>query len=331
MPDTWKGVVAKAKPGDAHYGVSFKDMKNNVAAQRAAADQISREYEASIRRNNMPNIPSSYYLFHGHGGKAVDLYNNPDKQLKDIYYPYARDKKGQDIINPKTGEPVKSIVYQQNPDWKPNQKVADFISVRAAKMGDKMSDLYPGNRNLASTPPVKTTPSVAVNTQDKPVPPVAKPKEEPSVVTQYVDSNQPKKDEPSIASRVKKAASDIASTAVSPGTSTATPAPKPEKKIEKPELTVGTPEYDRRMEKLQTAAGDKFSKERQARLDKEQQSTSAPMSDPEADPKAWAEYERRMEKLQTAAGDKFSQERQAAQKNSPEDDSYLTKFMNLFK
>jgi len=75
-------------------------------------------------------------------------------------------------------------------------------------------------------------------------------------------------------------------------------------------------EYDRRMEKIQAAAGEKYSKERQARLDKEQQSKSKltvepPDSDPEKDPKAWAEYDKRMEKIQAAAGDKFSQERAA--------------------
>jgi LysM repeat protein len=155
MPDTWAGVVRKARPGDAHYGVSFDQMRNNPAAQRSAANQISREYEASIRRNKMPDTATSYYLLHGHGPKGVELYNNPDKQLKDIYDPYARDRNGQVILD-KNGKPKKSIVYRQNPNFDPNQKISDFIADRAVKMGEKLSDLYPGSSRLATKEPTKT-------------------------------------------------------------------------------------------------------------------------------------------------------------------------------
>jgi hypothetical protein len=157
MPNTWAGVVKKAKPGDPHYGMSFDQMRNNPVAQRAAANQISREYEASIRRNKMPDTATSYYLLHGHGPKGVELYNNPDKQLKDIYDPYVRDKTGQVVLDV-NGKPKKSIVYRQNPNFDPNQKVSDFIAARASKMGERLSDLYPGNTRLATTEPTKPKP-----------------------------------------------------------------------------------------------------------------------------------------------------------------------------
>jgi hypothetical protein len=149
MPDTWAGVVKKAKPGDPHYGMSFDQMRNSPEAQRAAANQISREYEATIKRNNMPDTPTSYYLLHGHGPKGVAIFNNPDKQLKDIYPEYVRDKNGQ---------MVKSIVYRQNPNFDPNQKLSDFVATRAAKMGDKMTDLYPGRNTQVATNQTTTTP-----------------------------------------------------------------------------------------------------------------------------------------------------------------------------
>lgn len=157
MPDTWAGVVKKARPGDAHYGMSFDQMRHNEKAQRSAANQISREYEASIRRNRMPDTATSYYLLHGHGPKGVELYNNPDKQLKDIYDPYARDRSGKIILD-KNGNPKKSIVYRQNPNFDPNQKVSDLIARTAAKMGERLSDLYPGNTRLATTEPTKPKP-----------------------------------------------------------------------------------------------------------------------------------------------------------------------------
>jgi hypothetical protein len=142
-------------------------------------------------------------------------------------------------------------------------------------------------------------------------------KTEPNLAQQYVDANKPQQ-------------------TVKPEQQPVKQKPQQQPVKQKPELTVGTPEYDARMEKLQTAAGEKFSKERQARLDKDQQeksklSIAPPKSDPEADPKAWQDYDRRMEKLQTAAGDKFSKEYQATEKIPPEDDSYFTKFKNLFK
>lgn len=132
---TWKSIVAKAAPGDPHYGVSFKEMPQNVPAQRAAARQIADEYAQTIRRAKLPDTPTSYYLLHGHGPKAVEIYKNPDKQLKDIYPEYVQNKKG---------EMVKNIVYRQNPNFNPNQRLSDFVATRARQIGDKLSDVFPG-------------------------------------------------------------------------------------------------------------------------------------------------------------------------------------------
>lgn len=314
IKSTWDNTVKKAKPGDPHYGVSFKDMKNNVAAQRAAADQISREYEQSIKRNNLPNTPGMYYLLHGHGPKALELYNNPDKQLKDVYDPYARDKKGNIIIDPKTGKPKPSVVYQQNPDFKPNQKISDFIAVRANKVGDTITNLYPGNTRLAKVTPntnkvAKTDTDTTTPTPAMVPPIVTKTKDEPNIVSQYVDANIPKK-ELGIVDKAKKAVSDVTGSSIAPKTATANVAPTKTN----PELIPGTPEYDARMEKLQTTVGDKFSKERAERLEREE--------------------EIRQEKRMADIGDKWSSERAAAKNQTtqpPQDDSYYTKFKNLFK
>lgn len=132
---TWKSVVAKAKPGDPHYGVSFQEMPGNVAAQRAAAKQIADEYSKTIRRTGLPDVPTSYYLLHGHGPKAVEIYKNPEKQLKDIYPEYVKNKRG---------ETVKNIVYRQNPNFNPNQRLGDFVAARAKQMGDRITDVFPG-------------------------------------------------------------------------------------------------------------------------------------------------------------------------------------------
>lgn len=334
IKSTWDKTVARAKPGDAHYGVSFKDMRRNPKAQRAAADQISREYQATIQRNKLPDTPAMYYLLHGHGPKAIELYNNPNKQLKDIYDPYVYNKKGEIVYDQKTGKPKLSIVYQQNPNFKPEEKVSNFIAKRAASMGDSMANMYPDNPKLASIKPTDktkkdatttdTTPPIAVNTTQK-----------PSVSSQYVDANKVK--EPSVIDRAKKTVADIAGTTVAPNPAAAN-VPKDDKKaIPK----IDSPEYEKMMWDKQVAAGDKFSREREARLEKERIARSKglpiepPTTEPDLDPKGWAAYDAYMDKLQTEKGDKFSKEYQASEKKAqstpPEDEGYYTKFMNLFK
>ena len=324
IKSTWDNTVAKAKPGDAHYGVSFKNMRTNPKAQRAAADQISREYQATIQRNKLPDTPAMYYLLHGHGGKAMELYNSPNKQLKDIYDPYVYNKKGEIVYDQKTGKPKKSLVYAQNPNFNPEEKVSTFIANRAASMGDSMSNMYPDDPKLASVKPTIKTKTIKTD-RDETTP--------PQVATKTTV-------EPTIIDKAKKAVSDIAGTTVATKTATATNTTSQDKKV-KPEVKVDSPEYEKRMWDKQVAAGDKFSREREARLEKERIARSKglpiepPMTEPDLDPKGWAAYDDYMDKLQTEKGEKFSQEYQAAEKKAqstpPQDDSYYTKFMNLFK
>jgi muramidase (phage lysozyme) len=176
---------------------------------------------------------------------------------------------------------------------------------------------------------------------------------------------EPKKPETTILDKIKTKAGEIIGTTLSPKTGTAQEVPKPKAASEpslvqkyidanrpqpvkpeqqpvtkKSEVKVDSPEYEKMMWDKQVAAGDKFSREREARLEKERIAKSKglpiepPITEPDLDPKGWAEYDAYMNKLQTEKGDKFSQEYQAAEKKSqstPKDDSYYTKFMNLFK
>lgn len=307
MPKTWAGVVAKAKPGDPHYGVSFEEMPRNVSAQRAAAKQIADEYARTIQRAGLPDIPTSYYLLHGHGPKAVEIYKNPDKQLKDIYPEYVRNKKG---------EMVKNIVYVQNPNFKPEQRLGDFVAFRAKKMGDKLTDVFPGATagELPAQPAEKSKPAKADKKTDtttikpdsieqKPIGTIVQPdyskynvgdlgplekigpgqwrSSKGKIVTNAPElENLPTVPKPeSFTDKLKRVAppfmggggelvsqvfGDRKKTAAEP----AAPEPvvPPESKKTDPAYEPGTAEYDARMEKLQIAAGDKFSREREARL-----------------------------------------------------------------
>jgi hypothetical protein len=312
--DTWKGIVAKAKPGDPHYGVSFEEMPRNVSAQRAAAKQIADEYARTIKRSGLPDIPTSYYLLHGHGPKAVEIYKNPDKQLKDIYPEYVRNKKG---------EMVKSIVYQQNPNFNPNQRLGDFVAKRAKQMGDKLTDVFPtatagelSAQSIDEPKPGKVVKKADATKKDKPA-------GQSSVVQSPVDqkpigtlvqpdyskynvgdlgtlekigpgrwrsstgqivTDAPELDNlPSVAApetfldKVKRAlppslggggelVSQVFGDRKKSTAPAAAPVVPPELKKTDPAYEPGTAEYDARMEKLQIAAGDKFSREREARL-----------------------------------------------------------------
>jgi muramidase (phage lysozyme) len=186
--------------------------------------------------------------------------------------------------------------------------------------GDYITQMYTPGVVPKEPPKTQTEPTPVVTPKTTTEPPVVKTtttKTEPSVVQQYIDANRPQQKQLKSKLTVEPPSSD------------------PEKDPK------AWAEYDRRMEKIQSDAAEKFSREREARLEKErlekvQQPKSKltvepPDSNPEDDPKAWAEYDKRMEKIQTDAGDKFHKEYQAAEKAAQSDDSYYTKFKNLFK
>ncbi len=199
MPKTWEGIVKKAKPGDPHYGVTFDQMKTNAAAQMAAAKAISQEYATGIRRSGMPNIPTSYYLFHGHGPKAVKLYTtaatDPKATLQDIYPEYVK--------NPKTGKIEKNIVYVQNKNWKPDQNLRSFVAARARTMGDKLTDIFP-SAQAGELPPDRRPAADAEVVPSKKE--IKKPVEVPA------DKSTPARDEPKTAAPAAPAAPAAADT-----------------------------------------------------------------------------------------------------------------------
>lgn len=314
MPQTWAGVVAKAKPGDPHYGVSFEEMPRNVSAQRAAAKQIADEYARTIKRSGLPDIPTSYYLLHGHGPKAIEIYKNPDKQLKDIYPEYVRNKKG---------EMVKSIVYQQNPNFNPNQRLGDFVAKRAKQMGDRLTDVFPTatagelpTQSIDEPKPGKVVKKADATKKDKPAgqSSVVQPPADQKLIGTLVQPDYSKynvgdlgtlekigpgrwrsstgqivTDAPELENlpavprpetfldKVKRAlppslggggelVSQVFGDRKKSTAPAAAPVIPPELKKTDPAYEPGTAEYDARMEKLQIAAGDKFSREREARL-----------------------------------------------------------------
>jgi muramidase (phage lysozyme) len=201
--------------------------------------------------------------------------------------------------------------------------------------GDYITQMYtpgvvPKEPPKTQTEPTQPSPTPVVAPKTTTEPPVVKTtttKTEPSVAQKYIDANTPQQKQQKSKLTLEPPSSD------------------PEKDPK------AWAEYDRQMEKIQAAAGEKFSKERQARLDKERLdkerldkerlekvqpqksklTLEPPDSDPEADPKAWAEYDKRMEKIQSDAADKLHREYQAAEKAAQSDDSYYTKFLNLFK
>ena len=347
-------AVAKGKPGyyavgDSHaqgVGGYSNDPKNNIAWNNLGVKGSSAFDKQHLK--NIKNIPPGSVVALSIGAndlgskKLSDIVDQVNKTIA------ASKAQGHQVVymlptassNPKLQqkreelrqELLKSLESRDILDLgtaPTSKEVRGGDDVHLApqgyqKYGGYISQMYkpgvtPKEPPKTQAEPTTTAPPAKITSE----PPATKTtKTEPNIVQQYVDANKPQQTVKPEPQPVKQKSE-----------------PQPVK--QKPELTVGTPEYDARMEKLQAAAGEKFSKERQARLDKEQLdkerqsklniSTLPPKSDPEVDPKAWQDYDKRMEKLQTAAGDKFSKEYQATEKIPPEDDSYFTKIKNLFK
>lgn len=309
--DTWKGIVAKAKPGDAHYGVSFKDMPQNVAAQRAAAKQIANEYARTIKRTGMPDIPTSYYLLHGHGPKAVEIYKNPNKQLKDIYPEYVRNKQGQ---------MVKNIVYTQNPNFKPEQRLVDFVAARAKKMGDRLTDVFPTATagELPKEAPVQSTKkSKATKSAEKTDTVIKQEPAEQKPIGTIVQPDYSKYNVGDLGPLEKIGPGQWRSTSTgktvtdAPELENLPAVPRPETFLDKVKRTL-PPSLGGGGELVSQVFGDK-KKTAAAPTATDKQ----PAKDPAYEP-GTAEYDARMEKLQIAAGDKFSREREARLKAAAE-------------
>jgi len=91
MPDTFKGLVALAKPGDELYGKTWKDFKKDPALQDATMKVADNYYTDVLSRNKIPATDSNKYLSHFVGAEnAVNMINTKSAKtpLKDLYPDY---------------------------------------------------------------------------------------------------------------------------------------------------------------------------------------------------------------------------------------------------
>jgi hypothetical protein len=91
MPDTFKGLVALAKPGDPLYGKTWKDFKKDPALQDATMKVADNYYTDVLSRNKIPATDGNKYLSHFVGAEnAVNMINTKSAKtpLKDLYPDY---------------------------------------------------------------------------------------------------------------------------------------------------------------------------------------------------------------------------------------------------
>ena len=116
MPDTFKGLVAKAKPGDPLYGASWEQHRKNPKLQQAAFDALSAENEnALIRAGIEPNDTNKYVAHFLGAPKAAKVLQDPNAKLGDYLSP---------------------TVFKQNPNIKPNMTVSDMTAQFDRKLGN---------------------------------------------------------------------------------------------------------------------------------------------------------------------------------------------------
>ena len=115
MPNTFKGLVAKAKPGDPLYGASWYEHKRNPQLQQAAFDALSAENEQALMKAGVEPNDTNKYVAHFLGApKAAKVLQDP---------------------NAKLGDHLSPIVFKQNPNIKPDMKVSDMTSQFEKKLG----------------------------------------------------------------------------------------------------------------------------------------------------------------------------------------------------
>ena len=70
MPDTFKGLVAKARPGDPLYGVTWEQHRKNPELQQAAFNALSAENERAAKSNFSPD---SGEILPSLGGSKINI------------------------------------------------------------------------------------------------------------------------------------------------------------------------------------------------------------------------------------------------------------------
>jgi hypothetical protein len=115
MPNTFKGLVAKAKPGDPLYGASWEKHKKDPNLQQAAFDALSAENERALTKAGVEPTDTNKYVAHFLGApKAAKVLQDP---------------------NAKLGDHLSPIVFKQNPNIKPDMKVSDMTAQFEKKLG----------------------------------------------------------------------------------------------------------------------------------------------------------------------------------------------------
>ena len=116
MPDTFKGLVAKARPGDPLYGVTWEQHRKNPELQQAAFNALSAENERALVKAGVEPTDTNKYVAHFLGApKAAKVLQDP---------------------NAKLGDHLSPIVFKQNPNITPDMTVADMTAQFDRKLGN---------------------------------------------------------------------------------------------------------------------------------------------------------------------------------------------------
>jgi len=116
MPDTFKGLVAKAKPGDPLYGATWEKHKKDPNLQQAAFNALSAENENALIRAGVEPTDTNKYVAHFLGApKAAKVLQDP---------------------NAKLGDHLSPTVFKQNPNIRPDMTVADMTAQFDKKLGN---------------------------------------------------------------------------------------------------------------------------------------------------------------------------------------------------
>jgi LysM repeat protein len=125
MPDTFKGLVALANPGDPLYGKTWKDFKKDPKVQDETMKVADNYYTDVLSRNKIPTTDGNKYLSHFVGAEnAVGVLNLPTKTpLKDLY----RD------VKLKNGETIPNSFFTKN-NFSTDMTVGDLRKWADAKI-----------------------------------------------------------------------------------------------------------------------------------------------------------------------------------------------------
>jgi len=143
MPDTFKGLVAKATPDSPLYKKTWNEFKQDVNLQKDAMKVITKEYLNSLHKSKLQVTPASLYMLHYFGSTGVKMMkSDPNMTLDKVFKP---------TKNELTGKLEPNIVFKQNPNLKQNQTISDLYGKLYTAMQDIPAKKTDGTR-LASAP-----------------------------------------------------------------------------------------------------------------------------------------------------------------------------------